>query len=299
MNMASRLDLSEVIASVVEQGSGSVVRVEARHRRPSSGTVWSSDGVVIAADHSIERDDGIEVGLSDGRTFEASLVGRDPGTDIAVLRVQGADLKPANWFDGDGIKVGHLVVALARPGRTARATLGIVSALGGEWKTPAGGRVDRYLETDLELPSGFSGGFLLDLEGRAIGLNTTGLWRGHHLSIPTVTLRKTVETLLAHGAMRRGFIGVGTFPVRLTGKAEQQAPQKVALLVISVQPGSPADRAGLTLGDALLAANGRTLTQIDDLLEVLTEESIGKELSLQVLRAGQVQDLAVTVGSRS
>jgi S1-C subfamily serine protease len=297
--MVNKLELSEAVASVVEKSGASVVRVEARERKASTGTVWSSDGLLITAHHAVEREEGIEVGLPDGRTLPASLVGRDPGTDLAVLRVGAADLSPASWSDGEELKVGHLVLAIARPGRTARATLGIVSALGQDWRTPSGGRVDRYLETDLELPWGFSGGLLVDLSGRVLGLNTSALWRGHHLAIPTPTLRKTVQTLLAHGSMRRGFIGVGTFPVRLSGKAEQQAAQKVALLVISVQPESPADEAGLTLGDALVAANGRSLTQIDDLLEALTEESIGREMVLRILRAGQVQEIGVKVGARN
>jgi len=177
--------------------------------------------------------------------------------------------------------------------------MGIVSALGGEWRTPSGGRVDRYLQTDLELQPGFSGSLLVDVSGRAIGLNTSGLWRGHSLAIPTTTIRRTVETLLAHGRIRRGFVGIGTFPVHLPSNLELQAGQSSALLVIAVQPNSPAERAGLTLGDALLSIEGRRLAQVDDLLEALAEDAIGKELKLRAVRAGQIQELGVTVGTRS
>jgi S1-C subfamily serine protease len=261
--------------------------------------VWSSDGIVVTAQHAVEREDGIEVGLSDGRTLEATLVGRDPGSDVAVLRVAGSALAAPAWSLGEGLKVGHLVLAVARPGRSARASLGVVSALGEEWRTPAGGRLERYLQTDLALQPGFSGSLLADLNGSALGINTSGLWRGHSLVITTATLRRVVGTLLAHGRMRRGFVGLGSIPIRLPAKSVQSSGQETALLVIAVQPDGPADQAGILLGDALLSVNGRALAQIDDLLDVLTEESIGAELSFRVVRAGQVRDVAVKAAARS
>lgn len=297
--MASKQDLSEVFASLVEASSASVVRVEARHRTPSTGVVWSTDGVLITAHHTVEREDGIEVGFADGKVLPATLVGRDPGSDVAVLKVAATGLTRPDWSEAESLKVGHLALAIARPGRTARATMGIVSALGGEWRTPSGGRLDRYVQTDLELQPGFSGSLLVDVSGRAIGINTSGLWRGHSLAIPTAALRRTVDALLAHGRIRRGFVGIGTFPVRLPSNLEPQAGQSSALLVIAVQPDSPAERAGLTLGDALLSIEGRRLGQVDDLLETLTEDAIGKDLKLRILRAGQIQELGVNVGTRS
>ncbi len=297
--MASKLDLSEALASVVEGSSASVVRIEARHRTPSTGVCWSADGVLVTAHHTVEREEGIEVGLADGKTLPATLVGRDPSTDIAALRVSATDLTCPNWSKAENLKVGHLVLAVARPGRTARAAMGIVSALGGDWRTPSGGRIDRYLQTDVQLQPGFSGSLLVDLSRRAIGINTSALWRGHSLAIPASTLRRTVETLLAHGRMRRGFIGVGTFPVRIPAKLERPAGQGSGLLVVAVQPDSPADRGGLTLGDALLSIDGRPLGQVDELLEVLSEDAIGKDMKLRILRAGQIQEVGVTVGMRS
>jgi len=298
-DMSSATDLSEALASVVEKNNASVVRVEARRRVPSSGVVWSSEGLVVTAHHTVEREEEIQIGLSDGRALDAQLVGRDPGTDVAVLRVAATDLTAAAWSQGDTLKVGHLALAVARPGRSARASLGIVSALGGEWRTHSGGRIDRYLQTDISPQPGFSGSMLVDTNGYALGMNTSGLWRDHSIAVPTATLRRVVGTLVAHGRMRRAFVGVGSIPIRLPAKSAKSSGQETALLVIAVQPDGPADKSGILLGDALLGVDGRPLAQVDDLQEALTEESIGNELSFRILRAGQVRDVAIRAGTRS
>jgi len=297
--MSSATDLSEALASVVEKNNASVVRVEARRRVPSSGVVWSSEGLVVTAQHAVEREEEIQIGLSDGRTLDAQLVGRDPGTDVAVLRVAATDLTAAGWSQGDPLKVGHLAHAVARPERSARAALGIVSALGGEWRTHGGGRIDRYLQTDISPQPGFSGSMLVDTNGYALGMNTSGLWRDHSIAVPTATLRRVVGTLVAHGRMRRAFVGVGSIPIRLPAKSAKSSGQETALLVIAVQPDGPADKSGILLGDALLGVDGRPLAQVDDLQEALTEESIGNELTFRILRAGQVRDVAIRAGTRS
>ncbi len=291
--------LSEALASIVEKNNASVVRVEARRRVPSSGVVWSADGLVITAQHTIEREEEIEVGFADGRKVEAKLVGRDPGSDLAVLRVAASDLAVPAWSQAETLKVGHLALALGRPGRSVRATMGIVSALGGEWRTPAGAQLERYLQADVSLPPGFSGGLLADSSGNALGMNTSGLWRGHSLAITTATLRRVVEKLVAHGRIRRAFVGLGSLPVRLPAKAAQASGQDAALLVIAVQPDGPADQGGVLLGDALLGVDGRALAQVEDLLEALTEERIGAELRFRVLRAGELREVGIRAGTRN
>ena len=291
--------LSEALASIVEKNNASVVRVEARRRVPSSGVVWSADGLVITAQHTIEREEEIEVGFADGRKVEAKLVGRDPGSDLAVLRVAASDLAVPAWSQAETLKVGHLALALGRPGRSVRATMGIVSALGGEWRTPAGAQLERYLQADVSLPPGFSGGMLADSSGNALGMNTSGLWRGHSLAITTATLRRVVEKLVAHGRIRRAFVGLGSLPVRLPAKAAQASGQDAALLVIAVQPDGPADQGGVLLGDALLGVDGRALAQVEDLLEALTEERIGAELRFRVLRAGELREVGIRAGTRN
>ena len=290
--------LSDVFAAIVEKSSASVLRVEARRRSPSSGSVWSSDGLVITAQHAVERDEEIEVGFFDGRTAEAKLVGRDAGSDVALLRVAATDLEVPSWSTAEP-KVGHLVLSVARPGRTARASMGIVSAVSGEWRSPAGGRLERYLQTDIALQPGFSGSLLVDARGNALGMNTASLLRGHSLAVPTETLRRVAEALIAHGRMRRAFVGLGSMPIRLPVKAARASGQESALLVIAVQPDGPADLSGVLLGDALLALDGQALTQVDDLIEALTEERIGAELKFRILRAGEVREIPVRAGARS
>ena len=289
---------SESLAGVVERTAPSVVRVEGRRRRAASGVAWAAD-VVVTAHHALEWDEDISVGLPEGKADKAGLVGRDPGTDLAVLRVSGAVLQPAAWADLDGLKVGHLVLAVSRPGRTAQARLGVVSALADGWRTPSGGKVDRYLQTDLGLHAGFSGSALVDVAGRVRGLNTGGLVRGTATAMPTATVRRVVESLLAHGHVRRGYLGVGAQPVRLPADIEQRTGQAAALLVSSVQPDSPAARAGLILGDVLVALDGHPLGHPADLLPLLDEERIGSESRATVLRGGELREVKVVVGARA
>lgn len=292
-------DLSNALAGLVERGEPSIARIEARRRGPSSGVVWSADGVVVTAHHVLERDEGIEVGLPDGREVVATLVGRDPATDIAVLRVPASGLAAASWSDTAGLRVGHLVVALSRPGRSARASLGMVSALGDTWRSPAGGRLDRYVQTDLGIHIGFSGSLLLDATGRALGINTTGLLRGHALAVPEPTLRRVVASLLAHGRIRRGFLGIGTYPVRLPANLQPALGQPSALLLVSVEPDSPASRAGLLQGDALVSLAGQPVRHPGELLGLLEEDRIGQDLIARIVRAGELREVPVTIGVRS
>src|SRR5690606_6755946 len=159
-------DLSNALASAVASAGRSVLRLHARPL-PASATVWSPDGVLVAASHAVKDDDEVQVAAGGGAAVGAKVVGRDPATDLAVLRVEAAGLEPARWAEGSP-GVGGLVLAVTRPGRSPRASLGVLSAEGEEgWRTPAGGRVDRYLEADVALHPGLSGGLLVDVEGRA------------------------------------------------------------------------------------------------------------------------------------
>jgi S1-C subfamily serine protease len=290
--------LSDALAATVEAAGSGVVRVEARQRLPASGIVWSSEGVIVTAHHVVERDDNIGIGLPRNETVSASLVGRDPSTDLAVLRVEGADLTPPTWAEPESLSVGHLVLGLGRPGRTVQATLGIVSALGEGWRTPAGGRVEPYLQTDLVMYPGFSGGPLVDVNGGVLGLNTSALLRGISLSVPTPTVRQVVETLLAHGRVRRGYLGVGAQPARLPAALADQLGQETGLLLVSVEPEGPADHAGLTLGDTIVALDGQPVRHMDELLALLGGDRVGASLPIRIVRGGQVQELTVTIGER-
>jgi S1-C subfamily serine protease len=292
-------NLSEALAATVEAAGAGVVRVEARRRLPASGIVWSPDGVIITAHHVVEWDENISVGLPDGQTVPGTLVGRDPTTDLAVLRAQATGLTPPAWAEPDDLRVGHLVLALGRPGRTVQATLGIVSALGESWRTPAGGRLDRYLQTDVVMYPGFSGGPLVDAAGGVLGLNTSALLRGISLAVPTLTLRRVVETLLAHGRVRRGYLGVGAQSVRLPAALGERLGQETGVLLVSVESGSPAEQGGLLLGDTIVTLDGQPVRHMDDLLALLSSDRVGAAVPVRVVRGGQVQELTVTIGEHS
>ena len=171
MAVGSWMELSEALVATVKQAAGAVVRVDGRRRGSSSGVVWSPDGTVVTASHGLEWDDEVEVGLHSGETAAAELVGRDPSTDLAVLRVKAASLTAAEWSEAP-LEVGQLLLSVTRPGRGPKAGLGLVSRLGEAWRTSSGGKLDRYIELDLGLHPGFSGGLVLDLAGRGLGLAT-------------------------------------------------------------------------------------------------------------------------------
>jgi S1-C subfamily serine protease len=245
----------------------------------------------------VERDEDLWIGLGSDERLAAQIIGRDPTTDLAALQVEGAELTAAELADGDGLAVGHLVLALGRPGKTVQATLGIVSALGDAWRTPSGGQVDQYLQTDVVMYPGFSGGPLVDMQGKVLGLNTSAMG-GVSLALPTGTIQRVVEALQTHGRVRRGYLGVGLQPARLPKGVAEQLGQESGLLILSVESDSPAEQGGLTLGDTLLSLEDQPIRHMDDLMVLLAGERVGKKAGLQVLRGGKVQKLSVTVGER-
>lgn len=297
MAVGSWMELSEALVATVKQAAGAVVRVDGRRRGSSSGVVWSPDGTVVTASHGLEWDDEVEVGLHSGETAAADLVGRDPSTDLAVLRVKAASLTAAEWSEAP-LEVGQLLLSVTRPGRGPKAGLGLVSRLGEAWHTSSGGKLDRYIELDLGLHPGFSGGLVLDLTGRGLGLATAGLVRGTPLAVPATTLRRVVKAILAHGGVRRGYLGVASVPVRLAASLVKDAGQASALLLTAVEDDSPAARAGLLVGDVLLAFDGSAVGHMGDLLPLLEEERIGDQARLRIARGGAVKEIQVTIGAR-
>jgi S1-C subfamily serine protease len=291
------LDLSNALVANVKAVEPSLARVEARRRQPASGVVWSAEGLVVTAHHVIKRDNGISVGLSDGQTVAATLVGRDPSTDLALLRTEAQDLTPPTWAEADALAVGHPVLAVARPGLTVQATLGIVSALGGSWRTRRRGQVDHYLQTDVLMYPGFSGSALVDAAGQVVGVNTSALVRGASVALPTTTVRRVVETLLTHGRVRRSYLGVRGQPVHLPRELAEQLKQKTGMLLLLVEPDSPAGRGGLNLGDTIVALDDQPVRHPDDLLAFLDSTPSGA-VQVRILRGGQVQELEVVFEER-
>ena len=290
--------LSKDISSIVEGTGKAIVRVEARRRMPATGIIWTDDGVIVTSHHVVERDDNIVIGLPDGSTTSATLVGRDPSTDVAVLRADIAGHSPAVRAASNGVKTGHLALALGRPGNSVRAMLGMVNAVGKAWRTPAGGPVDRYIQTEVTMSPGFSGGPLVDASGAILGMNTSGLLRGSAATIPVETLDRVVNAILAHGKVRTAYLGVGTQPVRLQAAASANVDQETGLLIISVEESGPAERGGLLQGDTIVSLDGEPVRQVDDLLSLLSSDRVGKAVEVAVIRGGVLSKISVSLGER-
>ena len=290
--MSSLLEtLSADLASSVASAGQSVVAIHARRRIPSTGVIWRQ-GVIVAADHTVQKDEGIDVALADGRVVKAHVAGRDPSTDLCLLRIEG-DHTPAS-IDVAPLRVGQLTLSIGRPGADVTASLGMVSAAGPAWRTARGGRIDQFVRLDMSVYDGFSGSPLVTAAGRVAGLCTSGLTRGGAIAIPSATVERVIASLESGGGVvRRGYLGIGTHVVPLPetirtsiGPIEGRVPT-VGLMVVSVQPGTPAERAGILLGDVLVGLGGQAMEDPKDVFAVLGPESVGRELTGTLVRAGQ------------
>ena len=292
-------ELSAQLVTAVEVAGNSVVAIHARRRIPSSGIVWR-DGVIVSASHTVRRDDEITVTLPSGDTAVATIAGRDPATDVIALRVEGAKSHVAPKADSSSLRVGSLVLAVGRPGRNVTASFGIISAVGEGWRTWQGARIDRVLRLDLSVYDGFSGGPLVDATGAVLGLNNSALARGTPMALPGNAVDRVLDELLERGHVRRPFIGVAVQPVGLSASTLKQhgLSNDTGLLVLSIADASPAEKAGLLLGDVLLEANGQALARPDDLLDALSSVPSGSSLKLKVLRGGTIKTVSVTPADR-
>ncbi len=293
---------SEELAGAVERAGRSVVAVDARRRLPASGIVWPGSGVVVTADHVLERDEDITVTLAGGQKLAATLAGRDPGSDVAVLRLNDTAPGPAELAPEGSVRVGHFVLAVGRPGTDLPVvSFGVISTLGGAWRTARGGAIERHIRADLVLYPGFSGGPLVDIEGRVVGLNSSHLAHGLGLAIPAHTVTGIVETLLARGRIRRAYLGITSQPVVLpeAWRRKQGLKQETGLLVVGTEPGSPAEKGGLLTGDVLVDMGGYPISDGEDLQAVLSAQEVGKPVTLSVVRGGEAVNLPVTPGERT
>ncbi|HEX2037447.1 MAG TPA: S1C family serine protease [Chloroflexota bacterium] len=290
--------LSDALATAVERAGASIVRVDARRRWGASGLVWSAEGLVVTADHVLERDEDLNLTLPDGQTVRATIAGRDPGTDLAVLRADLRGLSPIQR--GAAPKVGQLALIVGRPGGGLATSAGVVSAIGAPSRTRYGGWLEGIIRTDASVFPGFSGGALIDATGRLLGVATS--YRGYDvgLAIPLETVDRVTASLTQHGRIRRGFLGIRSQSVSIPDGLRTQLglSQDTGLLVVGVDPGSPAERGGLLLGDVLVTFNGQALGHTDDLLAQLGPERVGQATPAQVIRGGERRDLTITVGER-
>jgi S1-C subfamily serine protease len=297
---SSLVSLSNELAKLVEEYQPHVVAVHARAHYASSGVHWRP-GVVVTADHTIGQDEDIQITLPGGKRVDATLAGRDSGTDIAVLKMEGLGSAAANSMGDGSASVGELALVLGRsPDSGPNASLGVISAISGPWRTWRGGRLDQYIRLDATLFPNSSGGAVVDCRGRLLGIATPGLSRIAGLAIPASSVNRVIDALLAKGYMPRGYLGVGIQPVAIPEalRASLSVPNEGGVMVVSVERGGPADQASVLLGDILLSIGSTQLDQIDDLQAFSDSGVIGKPVKAKLIRAGALHEVEITIGER-
>lgn len=284
------LQFSQDLAKAVAAGAKSLAAVHGRPHVPSSGILWR-ESVVVTTHHTLKRDQDITVTLPDGQTLPATIAGRDPSTDLAVLRLAEKTEAPNPPLEAS-LELGNLVLAIGRrSGNGVTTGLGVVSAIDGPWQTWLGGKVDQFIRPEIGIFTGFSGGALIDVTGRVAGLNTTGLTRGSGVTLPVSTVSRVVEELLLRGHVRRGFLGVGFHPVGL-------ADGRTGLIILSLERNGAAARAGVLVGDILVALEGEPVADTDDVQAHLGSDRVGKPMKAEFLRGGQSITLEITPDER-
>jgi S1-C subfamily serine protease len=288
--MSAMTELSNALGDAVAAAATGVVAVLHGPCETTSGIVYDEHHVVTAA-HDLEQDGTLEIRLGEERV-PATLVGTDPASDLAVLRVERA-LTPLARAADDSLRAGNLVVAVNQGPRGARARLGIVSRVGGPWRLGGGLRIARYVETDIVPTPGLSGSALVDATGALVGVNATGLVRGVLVTLPLSALAPVVDAIVAHGRVRRAKLGVALQRVELPAAAAQQFGRKRGLIVLGLAAGGPAERAGVLVGDVLVAVAGTAVERVDELQAVLDASKIDQETSVELVRAGAATSVVV------
>ncbi|MDA2931890.1 trypsin-like peptidase domain-containing protein [Nitrospinae bacterium AH-259-F20] len=305
---------SQAVISVAERVSPSVVNIEV-HRRArgrggtrssspheaqgnGSGFIFTPDGFILTNSHVVHQATKIEVTLADGHRYQADLVGEDPGTDLAVVRIDGPDLVPVTLGDSQAIRVGQLVVAIGNPyGFQATVTAGVVSALGRSLRSWSGRLIDNVIQTDAALNPGNSGGPLVTSRGEVIGVNTAVILpaQGICFAIGINTASFVAGRLIRDGKVRRSYIGVGgqNVPLQRRLVRHYNLPVESGVLIASIEPDSPARRTGLREGDVIIALDGHPVAGVDDLHKLLTDERVGVLSPLTVIRRNEKRVLDV------
>jgi serine protease DegQ len=291
--MATLKDLSKDIEELVEKASKSVVRVDARRGRAGTGIIWDS-GLVLTANHVVEQEDEIEV-VVDDKNMKATLVGRDPATDLALLKVDGLTAPAMPRAKVEDLKPGQIVLAIGRPG-SLKATFGTISAVSSSSRGWRGSEIEHLIQTNAPLYPGFSGGPLVDVEGRAVGMNSWVFGRGDGRAVAMDVAERVIASLRADGRIKRPYIGIGTQQVPLPDAVKAKANQDSGLLIVAVEPQSPADKAGLMQGDTLVALDGTVTKSLEDLYAGLRKIKVGAAQTVKVIRAGELKEFQVTVG---
>jgi S1-C subfamily serine protease len=293
MSASTLLAFSDDLAAAVTTIEPAVVQVHG-NRRPASGVVHSS-GVVVTTMRAIGREDGLRVVGTNGQAIDAELIGWDPATTVAVLRANGLASTPATLADKPA-RVGHLAIAVARSWSNAiTATMGLVSVIGGPLPTGRRRSIQEVIRTSAPMHGGFAGGAFVDPGGRLVGVTTAAEIRGLGVVIPAAIAWAAASTLLTHGRVKRGYLGIAGQPVRLGGGA---GVPETGLLVVGVTADSPASAARFIVGDVMVAFDGQPVQSPEDLLDLLVGERVGRIVKARVLRGGSPLEIDVTVGER-
>lgn len=293
-------DLSQSMADAAEKAGKYTALVDARRRIPASGIAIAKD-TILTAGHVVEREEDIKILFGDGSETSARLVGRDPGTDLAVLKLDSASASPAEVAKTPA-RVGQLVLAIGRPSANGiESSFGIINRIGGPVRTGRGGMLDSYIKTDVVSYPGFSGGPLINGEGETLGINTSGFGMGGEaLTIPTDVAWKIADTLVKHGKIKRGYIGIRSQTVNIPAESRSQlsSGQETGLLIVGIEKDSPAEKGGLIIGDILVGVAGTAVEHHDELFSRLSGDVVGKSTPMDVLRGGKLQTINVVVGER-
>lgn len=298
--MSTLTEFSDQLADAVHSASAAIVAVHARPRLASTGVHWR-DGVIVTTNATVKRPDDLSVTLPDGKRVTATLAGRDPGTDLAALRIPTGLLPVATRSASADLRPGHLVLALARTGADGpQATFGVVSSVGDAWRTWRGGTLDRRVQSDLDLPPGFGGGPLVTAAGTIAGINSGGMSRPLCVTIPDVTIDRVLDAVLNRGYVARGWLGASMQVVRFSDAASERLgfDGRGGLVVLDVEHDSPAAHGGVMIGDVLVRIDDTRITQHDDVMAFLGSDRVGATIQLHVVRGGAIVVLPVTVGER-
>ena len=293
------VELSDAIADAAETAGNSTVLVDARRKFPASGIAFSKD-LILTADHVVEREEDIKVILADGTEVPAHLAGRDPGTDLAVLKLDRPDATPAE-VSKTPARVGQFVLAIGRPSTNGiESSFGTVNAIGGPVRTGRGSMLERYIKTDVVSYPGFSGGPLVNGDGTLFGINTSGFGNGGAITIPADIAWKIAETLAKHGKIKRGYLGIRSQTVEISADARKslKREQETGLLLVGLEADSPAGKGGLIVGDILVGVAGEAVAHQDDLFVRLSGDVVGKSVAIDILRGGKLESVNVEIGER-
>ena len=293
-------EYSEALEVLAEATAKSVVRVgpEAGWGWHGGGTGFVSgpDGLVATADHVVRRTRTLKVSLLEGKSFEAKVVGRDPFTDVAVLKVDAPSLEPLSFGDSDKLKLGQMVFAVSNPrGLQPSVTAGIVSGVGRSFQGWWGRNIENTVISDIALYPGSSGGPLVNADGNVVGLNIATFPPARSISVPSRTVKTVIDQLVSEGRVRRAYLGVAGQPLPLPSRLAEKTglKQNSGVILYSVEEDSPAEKAGLNLGDIVISFAGKPVDDLDDLHRQLTSDLIDKPVELQVIRGGQALQLKI------